>query len=284
MKLTPVRAEIVERLRKAIDEVEKELGVGQGTPEKRYSDGHREPCYYCKELCDNLAGSPFKWAVGLPHKEEPGVVKWHHKGCVMERLNRLERSDRTKENSFPAYKARLITLLQQISLKKAPRGQPFVLASGKTSDYYLDVRKTVLSPEGQHVIGTFFCEVIRRRATLPSAVVGVPIGGYPLADAVAHESWFYHCRYEALYLRKDVKAHGIKNLIEGNFTPGMKVVVLEDVTTSGASSLKAVEQLREAGADVLEVITVVDRLEGAKETFEKAGVPFNSLLTIDDIL
>lgn len=181
----------------------------------------------------------------------------------------------------------LIRLLRERSLKRAPEGQPFTLASGKKSMTYLDVRKTALSPEGHMILGAMLFDAAQKLGDV-EAVAGVVLGGCPLASAVSMFSAFMGGfggpkPLPAIYVRKEPKAHGSKNLVEGDSDGGLKVVLLEDVVTTGGSSLQALQSLHDAGFTVRGVIAVVDREEGGAEEFAKRGIPFRSLTTMKEV-
>lgn len=187
------------------------------------------------------------------------------------------------------HKDLLIRLLRDRSLLRAPPGKPFILASGKESDTYLDVRKTALSPEGHMLLGEMMFEAILKAGVSVEGVAGVELGGCPLASATSMFSAMI-ARYggprplEALYVRKAPKDHGAKNLVEGTKHPAMPVALLEDVVTSGGSSMRAFETLHGEGVSVRVVIAVVDREEGGSEMFKKAGISFIALTTMKEIL
>lgn len=190
----------------------------------------------------------------------------------------------------------VIDILRAKSLKIAPEGEFFTLSSGAKSRVYMDVRRSALSPEGHHVLGNYLLMRIISAFSGAVAVAGVELGGCPLASAVSMTSAYSHHSnlgdtdlirtepLEALYVRKRAKEHGTGNLVEGNFVPGMKVVLVEDVVTSGGSSIRAVRSLRETGADVLGVIAVLDREEGASSAFESEGIKFERLTTMREVL
>lgn len=188
---------------------------------------------------------------------------------------------------------RLIGLLREHSYKQAPPGQPFTLASGAKSDYFIDVKATALLGEGHWVLGHILCDALWRGwigvdagYQKVDAVAGVELGGCPLASAVSalsSEVFESPKGINSLYVRKAAKDHGTGKLIEGTVTPGMKVVLLEDVFTTGGSSLKAIKTLQEAGCAVVGVIGVVDREQGAAEAFRDAGVRFESIVRISDL-
>jgi len=176
----------------------------------------------------------------------------------------------------------LIQLLRTHSLKLAPPGDPFTLVSGKKSDFYLDVKKTALLPQGHALLGQMFFDLLPWDT---SAVAGVALGGCSLASAVSMYSASRAGGIPAVYVRKEAKAHGTGQFVESPIDlHGGRVVLLEDVVTSGGSSLRAVHMLQQAGATVIGVYAVVDRLEGAKEEFAVNSIRFQSLTTIQDIL
>jgi orotate phosphoribosyltransferase len=180
-------------------------------------------------------------------------------------------------------RARLCELLRDRSFAR----KRVVLASGKESDFFIDCKQTVLTAEGHVLVGELMLDAL---AELPAcdAIAGVELGGCPLASAVALTS---HLRdpltaKDAVYVRKDAKEHGSKRVLEGDtrLAPGASLVILEDVTTTGGSTLKAVEKLRAAGYRVAGVVALVDRLEGGREAIEAAGLPFVALYTRRDFM
>jgi len=158
------------------------------------------------------------------------------------------------------------------------------LASGRTSNIYFNMKPTMLHPEGAYLIGALLLEAIA--ADAPDLVGGLEMGAVPIATAVAAASHAKATPVSAFFVRKQAKEHGTQSLIEGlakqDTIAGKRVVIVEDVTTTGGSALKAVEAVRAAGAVVVRVATVVDRQEGAVEAFAAAGVPFTALLTASD--
>jgi orotate phosphoribosyltransferase len=158
-----------------------------------------------------------------------------------------------------------------------------VLASGRESDFFVDCKQAVLTAEGHALVGGLMFDAL---ASLPpcDAVAGVELGGCPLASAVSLVSFQRGRPLDALYVRKEVKDHGSKKLVEGDrsLRAGLRVVVLEDVVTTGGSTLKAVAKLASVGAVVVGVVAIVDRLEGGRAAIEAAGLPLVSLTTRDD--
>jgi orotate phosphoribosyltransferase len=159
------------------------------------------------------------------------------------------------------------------------------LASGRESDFFIDCKQAILSAEGHALVGEVMLEAL---AQLPAchAVAGVELGGCPLASAVALTSFLRGAPIDAVYVRKDAKDHGSKRLLEGNgrLSRGATVVLLEDVVTTGGSTLKASAKLRDAGYSVGGVVALVDRLEGGREAIEASGVALVGLYTRADFI
>ena len=178
-------------------------------------------------------------------------------------------------------RARLIQLLAERSFER----RKVTLASGRESDFFIDCKQTMLTAEGHALIGELMFELL---AELPpcEAVGGVELGGCPLASAVSLVSFQRGRPLNALYVRKAKKDHGTTKLVEGDksLKPGLKVALLEDVVTTGGSSLKAVESLKAAGADVVGIVALVDRLEGGAETIRASGLPLVTLATRRDFI
>ena len=181
-----------------------------------------------------------------------------------------------------ANRARLIEIVKERSFQT---GAETKLASGRTSSFYFNMKPTMLHPEGAHLIGELVCERLADEAV--DMVGGLEMGAVPLATAVTTVSGAAGRRpLPAFFVRKQSKEHGTQALIEGLLAgetmTGKRLVVVEDVTTTGGSALKAVAALQEAGANVVMVLTIVDRQEGAGDAFAAAGVAFDALLTVDD--
>ena len=157
----------------------------------------------------------------------------------------------------------------------AVRFGQFKLASGATSDYYVDIKKASTDPK----VLRLMADGLAKRLGTAQRIAGMELGAVPLAAATALASGVPY-----LMVRKKAKEHGTSTRIEGPFAPGEEVVVVEDVTTSGGSSLEAVRVLREAGLRVTRVVTVVDREAGAAAAFAKEGVAFEGLVTAKQLL
>lgn len=175
-------------------------------------------------------------------------------------------------------------LLDLLATRSARRGT-FTLASGRTSDLYIDCRPTTMHPEGLVAIGPLGLHAIGECGWNPQSIGGLTLGADPVSYAVAYASQLAGMPIRAFTVRKEAKTHGTGKLIEGAFEPGDRVVVVEDVITTGGSALKAVDTLRAAGATVLGVLAVVDREEGGREAIEqRAGVQVEALVTAAEIV
>lgn len=152
------------------------------------------------------------------------------------------------------------------------------LSSGKEADYYVDLRRATLHHEAAPLIGKLVRELTADWDY--AAVGGLTLGADPVATAVMHAPGR---PVDAFVVRKAVKTHGMQRLIEGFDVAGHDVLVVEDTSTTGESALTAVRAVREAGAHVVGVVTVVDRATGAAEAIEAAGVPYRSVLSLDDL-
>ena len=155
----------------------------------------------------------------------------------------------------------------------------FVLASGRKSTYYIDARLTTMSAEGQALIGSAGLAAIRAKGWKPAAIGGLTMGADPVAYAVARASLASGDVIDAFSVRKEAKKHGTGKRIEGNFAPGIAVVVAEDVITSGGSALQAIEAIRAEGGTILGVLAIVDREEGGMANIESAGYEVVALTT-----
>lgn len=170
----------------------------------------------------------------------------------------------------------LIALFEAKGLK---RGN-FTLASGKQSSYYLDTKQVVLDSFGSVLIGAGILELLGDTPT--AAVGGMSIGADPITAAVLTMAGLADRPLKGFMVRKEPKGHGTQKYIEGPIVPGESVVIVEDVVTTGGSSLLAIQRVEEFGCRVTEVIAIVDRLEGGGENFRAKGYSLRSLLTIRD--
>lgn len=173
--------------------------------------------------------------------------------------------------------------LRAILLEKSVvRGRQFTLASGKTSDFYVDARVTTLDAEGAALCGRLFFQML---ADYPvDAVGGYAIGADPIVAAIAVISHQQGRPLPAFIIRKEEKAHGTRKMIEGNFRPGMRVALFDDVITSGGSIIKGIRQVEAEGGKVEVVMAVLDRQEGGREAIEALGCPFRPIFAKQDLL
>ena len=177
-------------------------------------------------------------------------------------------------------RTRLLDLLAQ---RSARRGA-FTLASGRQSDLYVDCRPTTMHPEGLSLIGPLGLHALGERGWRPDSVGGLTLGADPVSYAIAYASQLAGLPTRAFTVRKEAKTHGTGKRIEGAFLAGDRVVVIEDVITTGGSALKAVEAVRAAGGKVVGVLSVVDREEGGREALEAAGLEVASLALASEIV
>lgn len=176
-------------------------------------------------------------------------------------------------------------LLKSLVREHALQFGNFTLASGKQATFYLDCRKVTLHPMGSNLIAAGMLDWITqvgRFESLPDAVGGLAIGADPITASVVVLAGQRGLATRGFMVRKEAKTHGTGKLVEGPVSPGMTCIIVEDVITSGGSALKAAEAAQEFGMKVLAILGVIDRLEGGRETIEKAGLPLATLLTIND--
>jgi orotate phosphoribosyltransferase len=189
---------------------------------------------------------------------------------------------REKTLSKSASRARLAEIIRKRSFG---RGE-ITLASGRKSDFYFNLKPTMLDPEGAALLAELTFEALKDDGL--DYVGGLEMGAVPLAGAIAQLSWLKGHPIAAFFVRKKPKEHGarlaVEGLAKGESLQGKRVVIVEDVTTTGGSALKAVEAVREAGAEIVLVFTMVDRDEGATEAFAQAGLPFRSLYKAGEFL
>jgi orotate phosphoribosyltransferase len=180
-----------------------------------------------------------------------------------------------------AVRSRLIEIVNKRSFST---GGETKLVSGRSTTFYFNMKPTMLDPEGGHLIATLILDALKGSDI--DLIGGLEMGAVPLAVSVAVSSHIKGWPLRAFFVRKQAKEHGAKKLVEGlapgETLQGKRIVVLEDVTTTGGSAMKAIEALKEEGAIIDRVITVVDRQEGAADAFKAAGIAFQALLTAAD--
>ncbi len=175
-------------------------------------------------------------------------------------------------------------LIEIVKVRSFSTGKEMKLASGRTSSFYFNMKPTMLDPEGATLIGEL---VLARLEGLGiEAIGGLEMGAVPLATACAIASHAKGQHVPAFFVRKQAKEHGTRSLVEGlaagETLKGKRVAIVEDVTTTGGSAMKAVEAVQADGATVAAVVTIVDRHEGAGEAFARAGLDFRAILTVED--
>ena len=170
--------------------------------------------------------------------------------------------------------------LMAIIREKALQFGEFTLASGKQAHYYLDCRKVTLDSAGANLIGTGMLESMSDN--MPDAVGGMAIGADPITGAIITLAGIQGKRLAGFIVRKESKEHGTGRMVEGPVSPGQEVIVVEDVVTTGGSSLKAIEHAEAFGLRVRGVMAIIDRLEGGREAFESRGYSLKTLFTVRD--
>ncbi|HCU23715.1 MAG TPA: orotate phosphoribosyltransferase [Deltaproteobacteria bacterium] len=182
----------------------------------------------------------------------------------------------------PEKKQRLKELLLKFSYQK----REVRLASGRLSDFYFDGKQTTLHPEGGSLVGEWMAELIQEKFPEAQAVGGPTLGADPITSVVSLMAYARAFPLFGFIVRKEPKGHGTMSWIEGasHLQAGMRVVLVEDVITTGGSILKAWRVVREAGLVPLGVLVVVDREEGGKEALEAEGLKVFSLFTKSELL
>lgn len=175
-------------------------------------------------------------------------------------------------------KDRLLSILAKQSYIEGK----IILASGKESNYYVDCKQTTLHHEGNTLISYLFFKMLESGI---DAVGGLTMGADPLASGVSQMAYLLEGKQiDAFYVRKEPKKHGRSLWIEGPVKKGSSVAILEDVVTTGGSSLKAIDKVLEYGCKVEQVLAIVDRNEGGRETFKDKGLEYNYLFDIKDVI
>ena len=169
-------------------------------------------------------------------------------------------------------------LLRQIKDKAVVHGR-VVLSSGKEADYYVDLRRVTLDGEAAPLVGSVLLDVTDDLEF--DSVGGLTLGADPVATAMLHAASARGRHLDAFVVRKSEKQHGLQRRIEGPDVAGRRVVAVEDTSTTGGSVMTAVEALREAGAEVVAVIVIVDR--GARKAIEGAGIPYRAAYELGDL-
>lgn len=188
---------------------------------------------------------------------------------------------------MPMRNRELAKLLVQNSYVELPAGsRPFKLASGKSSMHYFDCQATTMLAAAMRLIGDAFLEAIREADVRPLSVGGLTRGADPIAQAIAMRSEGTGRTLNAFSVRKAPKDHGMSRLIEGYARPGMPVVIVDDVITTGGSVIKAIDGCKSEGLNIVQVVVLVDREEGGLENIKAKvpGVPVSRIFTYSELM
>jgi orotate phosphoribosyltransferase len=174
----------------------------------------------------------------------------------------------------------LFQLLTELSVRTGH----VVLSSGKTSDFYVDCKQTLLNPNGMALVGTVLVDAWQQTGWEIDAVGGPTLGADPMTCAFVLQARRRGMLLPGFFIRKEPKGHGTYSMIEGtkSIGSGSRVLVLEDVITTGASSLRAIRALRDAGLEVMGLFCLVDRQEGGRDNLEKEGVAVTAMFSRED--
>ena len=191
-------------------------------------------------------------------------------------------TDATSQSSFATAERDLLRqMLLDLLVKYAYVEDDFVLSSGARSSYYINGKQVTLRAEGALVIGRLLFQLLPENT---EAVAGLTLGADPIVSAVSVVSAYENKPIPALIIRKKPKGHGTQAYIEGpKLAAGAKVVVLEDVVTTGGSALTAVERLQDAGYQVTQIISLVEREQGGRELYQSKGLNFKAIFSIKEI-
>lgn len=177
-------------------------------------------------------------------------------------------------------KAELFRILQRLSFRRGD----FVLASGQRSSYYIDCRMSTLDGRAAYLIGHLFYDLLEHLNV--DAVGGMTLGADPLISSVLYRSAEVGHPLSGFIVRKEVKGHGAGGRFAGRLEPWMRVVLLEDVVTTGGSTLKAIEAIRQTypSVEIVKVLTVIDRQAGGREAFSRLNIPLEALFDVQAFL
>jgi orotate phosphoribosyltransferase len=187
-------------------------------------------------------------------------------------------------SAMPLVQTKDLTELQEILKAKSVRFGNFTLASGQTSNVYVDCKPTTCNPRAMPLVGRLFLRKLEEMRWFPDSVGGLTLGADPIAMAVARESLDRPPIVDCFIVRKERKSHGMQKLVEGLESPeGRKVVIIDDVCTKGESTALAIENARSVGMKILGAVCLIDREAGATEMLrEKYGVELASIFKLSD--
>ncbi|HVN64344.1 MAG TPA: orotate phosphoribosyltransferase [Candidatus Binataceae bacterium] len=174
-------------------------------------------------------------------------------------------------------RAELLSILARESYFK----REVTLASGRKSDFYLDCRRTIFLPRAAYLAGELMLELVTAAGV--EQIGGMAVAAVPVIDAIIGAAYRHNVPIRGCFVRKETKQHGLQQLIEGAFKPGLRTAVVDDAVTTGGSSLQAVEAMRAEGAHVTTAVALVDREEGGAEAFKAAGLDFKFIFSAAEI-
>lgn len=178
-------------------------------------------------------------------------------------------------------KKRLIELIFNRAFKYS--AEPvFKLVSGRMSNYYFNCKSVTLHPEGMYLIGNLIFDMINGLNI--TGIGGLTLGADPVAYAVSYASYLKGKPVEAFVVRKSAKAHGTMQWIEGDVKEGDRVVIVDDVITTGKSTIEAINRAKEAGLEIVKVIALIDRQEGGRENIEALGYKVDAVVLRDEVM
>lgn len=178
-------------------------------------------------------------------------------------------------------KKRLIELVIEKAFRYSEE-PAFKLVSGRVSNYYFNCKAVTLHPEGMFLIGNIVFDLIRNFNI--SGIGGLTLGADPISYAVSYTSYLKEHPIEAFVVRKTAKAHGTMLWIEGNINSGDRVVIVDDVITTGKSTIEALTRAEEAGLEIIKVIALIDRQEGGREAVEELGYKLEAIITREEVM
>jgi orotate phosphoribosyltransferase len=183
--------------------------------------------------------------------------------------------------TLPEMKNRLAEIIMTKSFQYRDN-PPFTLASGRTSNYYFNCKPTTLDPEGMNLIGMIIFALLADSDV--SAAGGLTLGADPIANALSLISYQQGKPIKSFIIRKEIKEHGTKSAVEGDVRPGEQVAIIDDVITTGGSTLTAIERARDAGLIIDRVVTLIDREEGGRENILRQVARVEAVFTRSDIM
>ena len=184
------------------------------------------------------------------------------------------------ESLFEKMRSELILMLLKKSFQYSEESS-FKLASGRMSRFYVNCKPTILHPRGMYLTGHLILDVIKDLGV--DGIGGLQFGACPISDAVAYTSELKNQCIKSFSIRKELKDHGIINWIEGDMRPGELVVIIDDVATTGCSTIKAIQRARESGLEIVKVVILVDRQEGGLENIRKHVADVSAIITKEEL-